>query len=57
MKNSPLEHLKFLQDEFPEFLPNSMKPTRWFKCPVCGDQFAYRRLLLAHKKYECKGDK
>ena len=26
------------------------KKTRWFKCRVCGEQFAYRRLLEAHKK-------
>lgn len=34
---------------------NSIR-TRWFKCRICGDQFAYRRLLEAHKKLSaCKG--
>lgn len=28
----------------------NLKKTRWYKCPICGDQFAYRRLLEAHKK-------
>ena len=28
----------------------NQKKTRWFKCRVCGEQFAYRRLLEAHKK-------
>ena len=28
----------------------NLKKTRWYKCRICGDQFAYRRLLEAHKK-------
>ena len=29
---------------------SNLKKTRWYKCRICGDQFAYRRLLEAHKK-------
>ena len=50
MKNTVLDDLKFLRDEFPHLLENSMKPTRFYKCRVCSEQFAYRRLLEAHKK-------
>lgn len=47
---SVFDDLAFLEREFPEYIKNSSNPTRWFKCRVCGDQFAYRRLLEAHKK-------
>lgn len=55
MKNSVLDDLKFLRDEFPQFLENSVKPTRWYKCRVCSEQFAHRRLLEAHKKLSVCG--
>lgn len=47
---SVFDDLAFLEREFPEYIKNPLKPTRWFKCRVCGEQFAYRRLLEAHKK-------
>lgn len=28
----------------------NQKPTRWYKCKLCSEQFAYRRLLEVHKK-------
>ena len=35
---------------FDSVLSTNLKKTRWYKCRICGDQFAYRRLLEAHKK-------
>ena len=30
------------------------KKTRWYKCRICSEQFAYRRLLEVHKKAALK---
>ena len=51
---SVFDDIAFLEREFPELLPDSMKRTRWYKCRLCSDQFTTRRLLEIHKKYAQK---
>ena len=51
---SVLDDIDFLKREFPELLPDSLKPTRWYKCRICSNQFTTRRLLEAHKKIALK---
>ena len=51
---SVLDDIDFLKREFPELLPDSLKPTRWYKCRLCSDQFTTRRLLEIHKKHAQK---